>query len=242
MFDFLHGQTGVAPNGIELHPVLDIAFTSARPVNVPPSIAAPEPLEGADPDTVAVNDDDWRVEIVPPFAVGARAPVFHGGPVVREPSAQLVFFGDWSVDSARPAQLETSVSAFVRSVDYQVWGGQAPWSVNGRTAPLAYAAAPTTLNDLDVQAQLERLLRSGGMASSRQGTVYVLLLPPGVESTLGEYVGGHDYLAYHNVLNGRTGRIYYTVVPYDRDADRYAGTVTRALSQTVLNPEGTGWY
>jgi hypothetical protein len=26
MFDFLHGQTGVAPNGIELHPVLDIIF------------------------------------------------------------------------------------------------------------------------------------------------------------------------------------------------------------------------
>ena len=25
-FDFLHGQTGVAPNGIELHPVLDIQF------------------------------------------------------------------------------------------------------------------------------------------------------------------------------------------------------------------------
>src|SRR5438552_3822447 len=26
MFDFLHGQTGVAPNGIEIHPVLDIIF------------------------------------------------------------------------------------------------------------------------------------------------------------------------------------------------------------------------
>ncbi|MGH9824029.1 MAG: hypothetical protein ACREDR_12350, partial [Blastocatellia bacterium] len=26
MFDFLHGQTGVAPNGIELHPLLDIKF------------------------------------------------------------------------------------------------------------------------------------------------------------------------------------------------------------------------
>src|SRR5258708_4978634 len=26
MFDFLHGQTGVAPNGIELHSVLDIVF------------------------------------------------------------------------------------------------------------------------------------------------------------------------------------------------------------------------
>jgi Bacterial Ig domain len=26
MFDFLHGQTGVAPNGIELHPVIDVVF------------------------------------------------------------------------------------------------------------------------------------------------------------------------------------------------------------------------
>src|SRR5581483_701174 len=26
MFDFLHGQTGVAPNGIELHPVLNVNF------------------------------------------------------------------------------------------------------------------------------------------------------------------------------------------------------------------------
>jgi len=25
-FDFLHGQTGVAPNGVELHPVLEVAF------------------------------------------------------------------------------------------------------------------------------------------------------------------------------------------------------------------------
>ena len=28
MFDFLHGQRGVAPNGIELHPVLEILFTA----------------------------------------------------------------------------------------------------------------------------------------------------------------------------------------------------------------------
>jgi hypothetical protein len=31
MFDFLHGQTGVAPNGIELHPVLDIIFNPGAP-------------------------------------------------------------------------------------------------------------------------------------------------------------------------------------------------------------------
>jgi uncharacterized membrane protein len=30
MFDFLHGQTGVAPNGIELHPVLNIVFNPSQ--------------------------------------------------------------------------------------------------------------------------------------------------------------------------------------------------------------------
>src|SRR5258707_10368816 len=30
MFDFLHGQRGVAPNGIELHPVIDIIFNPAQ--------------------------------------------------------------------------------------------------------------------------------------------------------------------------------------------------------------------
>ena len=37
-FDRLHGQTGVAPNGIELHPVLDIVFNPpASPVITPVS-------------------------------------------------------------------------------------------------------------------------------------------------------------------------------------------------------------
>eukprot|EP00455_Lapot_gusevi_P052172 TRINITY_DN7920_c0_g1_i11.p1 TRINITY_DN7920_c0_g1~~TRINITY_DN7920_c0_g1_i11.p1 ORF type:complete len:183 (+),score=56.49 TRINITY_DN7920_c0_g1_i11:106-654(+) len=30
-FDFIHGQKGVAPNGIELHPVIDIEFPSDLP-------------------------------------------------------------------------------------------------------------------------------------------------------------------------------------------------------------------
>ncbi len=38
-FDFLHGQTGVAPNAIELHPVLDIQFN--------PGATPPPPLPGS---------------------------------------------------------------------------------------------------------------------------------------------------------------------------------------------------
>ena len=35
-FDFAHGQTGVAPNAVELHPVLDIAFNPSSGGDVPP--------------------------------------------------------------------------------------------------------------------------------------------------------------------------------------------------------------
>lgn len=40
MFDFLHGQTGVAPNGIELHPVLDIVFNPGTGGNPDFTLAA----------------------------------------------------------------------------------------------------------------------------------------------------------------------------------------------------------
>ncbi|MGZ3678116.1 MAG: hypothetical protein ACXVDI_06050 [Ktedonobacterales bacterium] len=42
-FDFLHGQTGVAPNGIELHAVLDIQFGSSTPTPTPASTPTPTP-------------------------------------------------------------------------------------------------------------------------------------------------------------------------------------------------------
>jgi hypothetical protein len=42
-FDFLHGQTGVAPNGVELHPVLDIVFNPGS-TNPDFTISAPSNL------------------------------------------------------------------------------------------------------------------------------------------------------------------------------------------------------
>ncbi|HZS27132.1 MAG TPA: hypothetical protein VFB76_07865 [Candidatus Angelobacter sp.] len=46
MFDFLHGQTGVAPNGIELHPVLNIVFN--------PGAQTPDFSLSASPSSVSV--------------------------------------------------------------------------------------------------------------------------------------------------------------------------------------------
>ncbi len=46
-FDYLHGQTGVAPNGIELHAVLDIQFGTGTPTPTP--TPAPQPTPTATP-------------------------------------------------------------------------------------------------------------------------------------------------------------------------------------------------
>jgi hypothetical protein len=55
MFDFLHGQTGVAPNGIELHPVLNIVF---NPGTAAPTLAFDNP--GAAAPTLALDDDGGK--------------------------------------------------------------------------------------------------------------------------------------------------------------------------------------
>jgi hypothetical protein len=47
-FDFYHGQTGVATNGIELHPVIDIQF-GMNGTATPPSTATPVPLPTGTP-------------------------------------------------------------------------------------------------------------------------------------------------------------------------------------------------
>lgn len=46
-FDYIHGQTGVAPNGIEIHPVLDIVFNSQQSTPTPtPSQRRHIPVSG----------------------------------------------------------------------------------------------------------------------------------------------------------------------------------------------------
>src|SRR5262249_26519986 len=57
-FDFIHGQTGVAPNGIELHPVLSISFTSATTTTL---VATPNPSSYGQPVTITATVDTGGV-------------------------------------------------------------------------------------------------------------------------------------------------------------------------------------
>lgn len=76
-FDFIHGQTGVAPNGIELHPVLEINFTATTTTAL---ISSANPSEFGQP-------------------VGLAATVSNGG--VSTPTGKVTFLdGGSSIGSA----------------------------------------------------------------------------------------------------------------------------------------------
>ena len=72
-FDFLHGQTGVAPNGIELHPVLNIVF------NPTPTITSVTTAGGFD----GIAQNDW-IEIkgthLAPSSVGSSGITWSNAP------------------------------------------------------------------------------------------------------------------------------------------------------------------
>lgn len=63
MFDFLHGQTGVAPNGIELHPVLDINLTSTPNIQLSASSYTVNESAGAATVTVTRSDANTAASV-----------------------------------------------------------------------------------------------------------------------------------------------------------------------------------
>jgi hypothetical protein len=100
MFDFLHGQTGVAPNGIELHPVLNIVFNpgAANPFGVTEPTIDPddgggrEQISATEP-TIALDDDGGRVQIVPVNGSSRVEKQYHGGSVLSSVQQVSIFFG-----------------------------------------------------------------------------------------------------------------------------------------------------
>ena len=200
-------------------------------------------LHSAEAASVAVNEDDWRVEIVPPFALPLRELHYHGGPVVERPRAVLIFMGEsWAAASVAEVQ-----SAFVGNMPGV--GRLARYGVHAKpsvTVERATLFTPDTgfahhggLTDLEVQAQLERI----PAPPNAKDNVYVLFLPESLVAFLGEKLGGGDFFAYHNQFGSRDGRqLRYVVVPFRNEGGQLAQAALRSFVQAVINPDGTGWY
>ena len=86
-FDFLHGQTGVAPNAIELHPVLDILFNPVTPTITSVNTAGGYPdiaqntwieIKGANLSPSSVGPGGMTWSGTPEFASGRMPTALNG--------------------------------------------------------------------------------------------------------------------------------------------------------------------
>jgi hypothetical protein len=126
-FDFLHGQTGVAPNGIELHPILDIVFF--------PAVISISNFDGDSKGDLAVWNPNTGFWYVHNSQTNTDAnPVFWGSGALGDIPVPGDYDGDGKTDVAvwRPSEgnwyvvKSTTGTAFARG-----WGGSGDIPVRG---------------------------------------------------------------------------------------------------------------
>lgn len=193
----------------------------------------------------AFDDDGGKVQIVPPDFSMAGPKTFHGGPVLASTQQVSIFLGaGWGDQQIRPR--ESSLQ------DITATAGSAHVAEMQKHNIKTLRASPqledftdlskVTVNDLTIQQKLSDLLKNKAIPTPKAGTVFVVFLAPGVQSTLGGLQAGVDYVAYHNFVNLEAGEIHYVVVPFHQNADNHSMAATRAFSEAALNPNGRGWF
>lgn len=204
----------------------------------------PALLERAPEGTVVFDDDGGRVQVIPVSAAPPRRLSHHGGAVVADPEAEVVFLGSaWGNEAMRAVQdrVLQHLASFGQSAQF---AALARYGVRSTHLPftgredLADPIEAHSISDLEIQARLDALIGPGGGEADK---VYVVFLAPGIVSTLGKSTGGKDYHAYHSQFHGDAGAVRYAVVPFRDDAG-WPAHATAALVQTLINPEGNAWY
>lgn len=244
-WDYIHGQTGVAPNGIEVHPVLDITFGTSA-LSTPEMLVSEEPV--ADDSTAAppevvwpadmVRDDDGgRVHVYRGGDALGEDVLFHGGPVVEDPSIRFLFAGTWTREAQR------SVSGVVRHADRDAAGrGLDRYGVRAfgfRAAAQRLAMPGGDVLDLDVQRALAAEVEAGRIQHVDADVVYVVLLDESMQPSVG---GTRDWLSYHSQFHPTELPMRYVVVRGGLDRETRDGAIRASLARTLVNPAGDGWY
>jgi len=224
-WDFLHGQTGVAPNGIEVHPVLDITFGSA---SLAPGVQSTEP-EIVWPADMVRDDDGGRVHVYRGGdAVGEV--LFHGGAVIEDPSLQFLFAGG---EDGRTIEFQAHDER-VRELDrygVRTFG----FRTNSQRLPLHGGE----INDLDVQRALLTEIEAGHIQHVDPNVIYVVMLDASTSASLGET---RDWLSYHSMFHPTELPMRYVVVRGGLDLASQREAVRASISRALVNPDGDGWY
>src|SRR6476661_6046007 len=193
----------------------------------------------------AFDDDGGKVQIVPADLSVAGTKNFHGGLVLASAQQISIFLGaGWGDTQVRGRESSLlDVTASVGNVQVAELKQHSIKTL--RAAPQIEDftdLSQSKVNDLTIQQKLSDLLKSKAIPAPQAGTVFVIFLAPGIQSTLGGLQGGVDYAAYHNFVNLEAGEIHYVVVPFHQNADSHSAAATRAFAEAALNPNGQGWF
>lgn len=245
-WDFIHGQTGIAPNGIEIHPVLNITFgTSATSPSVlseeevavderDPANAAPERVWPAD---FVTDDDGGRVHLYLGGTLDMTAILHHGGSVLEDPSIR-VLFADRTHAPERRAVLADAAridrDEHVRDLDRY---GVRTFGFRVGAQPIAIPEG--AVNDLDVQRALLAEVESGRIQHVDPNVVYVVVL----DAATNPNVGGHTgWLSYHSQFHPTELPMRYVVVRGGLAREEQQQAIRASIARAVVNPAGDGWY
>jgi len=191
------------------------------------------------------DDDGGKVQIVPADFSVPGPKTFHGGPVLQSAGQLSIFLGaGWADQQVRSRQTPL-LDVAATSGGSHIAELKSHNITTLRSAPRVddfSDLSATPVNDLTIQQKLSDLLKSKAIPAPAAGTVYVVFLAPGINSTLGGNKAGVDYAAYHNFVNLEQGEIHYVVVPFHEDAQRHTAAAARAFAETALNPSGQGWF
>lgn len=189
---------------------------------------------------VMLDDDGGRVETYR-RADAAHELEFHGGPVIAEPLAHVVFLGDWSLKAPLKSELQRRVERFADSEQFRQIGAA------GVRRPLAFGgahdlSAPKRINDLRVQSALATAMRDGRLAQRDESIVYVIFLAPGSDVTLGGHEAISEFESYHSHFHAEDTNVRYVVVPFSGDVSAMSDVAAKSLVRAIINPDGDGWY
>lgn len=244
-WDYIHGQTGVAPNGIEVHPVLDITFgTSAlstpdmlmSDVPVIDDSASPVP-EIVWPADMVRDDDGGRVHVYRGGAAVGEDILFHGGPVLEDPSIRYLFAGTWTEQDKRAAML--SARRFDRDETIRGLDRYGVRNFGLRFGSQRLPLQSGDVLDLDVQRALAAEVEAGRIQHVDPNAIYVVLLDPSAQPSVG---GTRDWLSYHSQFHPTEMPLRYVVVRGGLDRAVREDAIRASVSRTLVNPAGDGWY
>ena len=257
-WDFLHGQTGVAPNGIEVHPVLDIQFTGSITASLPTMMTLAAPPAARLPEDLVEDNDGGRVQVYrggDPIA----GILFHGGAVIESPRLQIVFAGErWDAASRESIlQLARGLSADARFAGLERYGTRAiAMAVDGRQigdrdgglptrrasalgSPVSLTLSGNGLTDLDVQRMLADAVETGRLQQFDDNAITVVVVDDGVDLAVGTT---RDWQSYHSLFHPTELGMPYVVVRNVADRAALREALFASVARAIVNPAGDAWY